>query len=178
MFVRSNNASRPVVAFVAFRPGKGPREASSGRTGDAVGVQSIASSSSSSRSRGRISASRDCDAGIWEGSDGGGDEDEGDDNDGWEKVAGLREVWPKTGPDACHVRRGIGAEERERLSSSVGGSRLWPLGCELDDDVFAFVALLVVVKLGGGVSEMREEALVVGVPAREVEESIRRTAGA
>lgn len=95
-------------------------------------------------------------------------------------MAGLREVWPKTGPDACHVRRGIGAEERERLSSSVGGSRPWPwpLGCELDDDVFAFVALLVVVKLGGGVWEMREEALVVGVPAREVEESIRRTAGA
>ena len=91
-------------------------------------------------------------------------------------MAGLREAWPKTGPDACHVRRGIGAEERERLSSSVGGSR--PLGCELDDDVFAFVALLVVVKLGGGVWEMREEALVVGVPAREAEESIRRTAGA
>lgn len=125
IFVRSNNASRPVVASVAFRAGKGPREASSGRTGDAVGDQSIASSSSSSRSRGRISASRDCDAGIREDADGapcGGGEDE--DNDGWEKVAGLREAWPKTGPEACHVRRGIGAEERERLSSSVGGSRL------------------------------------------------------
>jgi len=121
IFVRSNNASRPVVASVAFRAGKGPREASSGRTGDAVGVQSIVSSSASSRSRGRISASRDCDAGIREDlddtcCDAGGD--------GWEKVACLREGWPKTGPDACHVRRGIGAEERERLSSSVGGSRL------------------------------------------------------
>jgi len=126
MFVRSNNASRPVVASVAFRAGKGPREACSGRTGDAVGDQSIASSSSSSRSRGRISASRDCDAGMREDDaecarcGGGGDED----NDGWEKVAGRREAWPKTGPDACHVRRGIDAEERERLSSSVGGSRL------------------------------------------------------
>ena len=125
IFVRSNNASRPVVASLAFRAGKGPREASSGRTGAAVGVQSIASSSSSFRSRGRISASRDCDAGIREcACCGGGGDEEGEDNDGWEKVAGLREVWPKTGPDACHVRRGIGAEERERLSSSVGGSRL------------------------------------------------------
>ena len=130
IFVRSNNASRPVVASVAFRAGKGPRGACSGLTGDAVGDQSIASSSSSSRSRGRISASRDCDAGIREDAEcarcggGGGDEDEGEDNDGWEKVAGRREEWPKTGPDACHVRRGIDAEERERLSSSVGGSRL------------------------------------------------------
>jgi hypothetical protein len=115
IFVRSNNASRPVVASVAFRAGKGPREAGSGRTVDAVGVQSIASSLASTPSRGRISEDVD-DACC----DGGGDDEE---NDGWEKVACLREGWPKTGPDACHVRRGIGAEERERPSSSVGGSR-------------------------------------------------------
>jgi hypothetical protein len=46
------------------------------------------------------------------------------------------------------------------------------------DDVFASVASFVVVELGGGVCERREKALVVGVLAREVEESIRRTAGA
>ena len=87
IFVRSNNVSRPVIAPVAFCGDKGPREASSGRTGDAVGVQSITSSSSSSRER--ISASRDCDAGAREGADGGGGGD--DDDNGW-KVAGLREV--------------------------------------------------------------------------------------
>ena len=52
IFVRSNNVSRPVVASNPFRAGKSPREASSGRTGDAVGVQSIASSSSSPRNCG------------------------------------------------------------------------------------------------------------------------------
>ena len=80
-----------MIAPVAFRGDKGPREASSGRTGDAVGVQSIASSSSSSRER--ISASRDCDAGAREGANGGGSGGDGgdDDDNGW-KVVGLREV--------------------------------------------------------------------------------------
>jgi len=76
------------------------------------------------------------------------------------------------------VRSGIGAEERERLSSNVGGSRAWVWArCEVDD-VFAFVAFVVVEKCGGGVWEVREEEFVLGVLAREVEESIRRTAGA
>ena len=76
------------------------------------------------------------------------------------------------------MRSGIGAEERERLSSNVGGSRAWAWArCEVDD-VFALVALVVVEKCGGGVWEVREEAFVLGVLAREVEESIRRTAGA
>ena len=78
------------------------------------------------------------------------------------------------------MRSGIGAEERERLSSNVGGSRAraWAWArCEVDG-VFALVALVVVEKCGGGVWEVREEAFVLGVLAREVEESIRRTAGA
>jgi len=148
--------------------GKKPREASSGHTGDTVGIQSIGSSSSSSR---------DCDTDAGDGADGAarsGGEDDG------RKVAGLREGWPKTGPAACHVRSGIGAEERERLSS-VGGSRAWTWPrmreCEVDV-VCALVVVVVVVKCGGGVWEGREEVFVLGVLAREEEESIRRTAGA
>jgi hypothetical protein len=148
IFVRSNNVSRPVVVSVVFRAGKRPRGTSSGRTGDAVGVQSIASSSSSSREE-RISVSRDCDAGPREGTvsgDGGGgdDDDDEDENDevGFGKVAGLREGCPKTGPDACHVRSGIGAAVRERLSRSVGGSRAWTRECEAEV-VFALVVAVV-----------------------------------
>jgi len=37
IFVRSNDASRPVVTPIAFRLGKGLREACLGRTGVAVG---------------------------------------------------------------------------------------------------------------------------------------------
>jgi hypothetical protein len=65
IFVRSNNVSRPVVASGTFRAGKTPREASSGRTGDAVGVQSIASSSTSSRDRGAGADVARGDAGLW-----------------------------------------------------------------------------------------------------------------
>jgi len=122
----------------------------------------------------------DVDADAREGTDGA---DSGGEDDG-RKVAGLRDEWPKTGPEACHldVRSGIGVEERERLSS-VGGSRVWPWPrareCEVDG-VCALVALVVVVvvKCGGGVWEGREEVFVFGVLAREKEESIRRTAGA
>jgi hypothetical protein len=74
IFVRSNNVSRPVVASNPFRAGKSPREASSGRTGDAVGVQSIASSSSP----------RNCGAGIGAGADDPG-------GDCGLRVAGLSE---------------------------------------------------------------------------------------
>ena len=159
IFVRSNNVSRPVVASGTFRAGRGPREASSGRTGDVVGVQSIASSSSSSRDR---------NAGTCAGVDDAG-------GDGGLKVAGLSEARPKTGPVACHVRNGNGAEERERLSSSSGGSR-----------VRGVLVVMVVVEAeaagayeGGGEREGRE-VLVLGVLEREVDESIRRrrTAGA
>jgi hypothetical protein len=83
------------------------------------------------------------------------------------KVAGLSEGWPKTGPVACRVRSGIGAEERERLSSSSGGSRER--------------RVLVVVATGyegGGEREGREGVLVLGVLERDMDESIRRTAGA
>jgi hypothetical protein len=77
IFVRSNNVSRPVVASGTFRAGNPPREASSGRTGDAVGVQSIASSSTSS-----------CDCGAG-GVGAGADDARGDDGS---RVAGLSEV--------------------------------------------------------------------------------------
>lgn len=116
------------------------------------------------------------DAEAREGADGA---DSGGEDDG-RMVAGLRDGWPKTGPDACHVRSGIDAEERERLSS-VGGSRVWPWPrtCECEvDGVRALVVLVVVVKCGGGVWEGCEEVFVLGVLAREEEESIRRTAGA
>lgn len=73
IIVRSNNVSRPVVASGTFRAGKSPREAGSGRTGDAVGVQSIASSS--------------CDCGADAGA--GADDAGGDDG---LKVAGLSEA--------------------------------------------------------------------------------------
>lgn len=122
------------------------------------------------------------DADTREGTDGAdsGGEDDGD-GDG-RKVAGLRDVWPKTGPDACHVRSGIGAEERERLSS-VGGSRVvWPWPrvreCEVEGDCALIALVVVVVKCGGGVWDGRSEVFVLGVLAREEEESIRRTAGA
>jgi hypothetical protein len=68
------------------------------------------------------------------------------------------------------VRSGIGAEERERLSSSSGGSR--------ERRVLALVVMEVVVAEGGGEREGREEVLVFGVLEREMDVSIRRTAGA
>lgn len=55
----------------------------------------------------------------------------------------------------------MGAEERERLSSSSGGSRVRGVSYE-----------------GGGEREGREEVLMFGVLEREADESIRRTAGA
>lgn len=164
IFVRSNNISKPVVASDIFRAWKRPREVGSGRTaGDMVGVQSIASSSSSSR---------DCDCGSGVGVSAGADDALGD--DGGLKVAGRSEGWPKTGPVECHVRSGIGAEERERLSSSSGGSRERP----------ALVVMEVVIVVaepgyeGGGEREGREGVLVLGVLEREMDESNRRTAGA
>ncbi len=75
--VRSNNISKPVIASDAFRAWKRLREADSGRTGDIVGVQSIASSSSSSR---------DCDCNVRAGA--GGEDGCGD---GSLNVAGLSE---------------------------------------------------------------------------------------
>jgi len=74
------------------------------------------------------------------------------------------------------VRSGIGAEERERLSSSSGGSRERPVLV-----VMVVVVVVVVVVAGyegGGEREGREEVLVLGVLEREIDESIRRTAGA
>jgi hypothetical protein len=105
---------------------------------------------------------------------GSGGEDDG------RKMAGLRDGWPKTGPVACQVRSGIGAEDRERLSS-VGGSKTWawPRTREGEvDDVVALVAFVVAVKCGGVVRERGEEVFVLGVLAREEDASIRRTAGA
>ena len=94
---------------------------------DAVGVQSIASSLLSvlSRSCGCISISYNCNRGIREdGNDVCCDASSNNKkNDGWEKVTCLRDRWLKMGPNACHMCRWIGAEERERLSSSVGRSR-------------------------------------------------------
>ena len=86
--------------------------------------------------------------------------------DGGLKAAGLSEGRPKTGPVACLVRNGIGAEERERLSSSSGGSRERPVATAAEGYE------------GGGERESREEVLVLGVLEREMDESIRRTAGA
>ena len=173
IFVRSNNVSRPVVASASFRArgGNTLREASSGRTEDVVGIQSIASSSSPSRKR--ISALHDRGASGAEGASdvAGGDDAEGGRGigGGW-KEAGLSEGWPKTGPAACQVRSGIGAEERERLSSGKGVSRA--RGCVV------VVGVVVVVTCGGGDHEARKEVPVLGVLARDAEESIRRTAGA
>lgn len=174
IFVRSNSVSKPVVVSDIFRAWKRLREAGSGRAVGVVGVQSIASSSSSSRDRG---CDRDCDCGsgarVRADAGAGADDALGD---GGLKVAGLREGCPKTGPVACHVRSGIGAEERERLSSSSGGSR--------ERRVLALVVIEVVVIAvavvagGGGEREGREEVLVLGVLEREMDESIRRTAGA
>jgi hypothetical protein len=100
IFVRSNKLSSPVVALsttsVRVWPGPMPAPAPSspvGRTGEAVGDQSIASSSSSSREC--ISASRDCE----EGRRGAGPVDCSV-GGGGRKDAGLREGWPKMGrPD-------------------------------------------------------------------------------
>lgn len=66
------------------------------------------------------------------------------------------------------MRSGIGAEERERLSSSSGGSREWRV----------LAVAVVVMAEGGGEREGREEVFVLGVLEREMDESIRRTAGA
>jgi hypothetical protein len=66
------------------------------------------------------------------------------------------------------VRNGIGAEERERLSSSSGGSRARPVALVAAAEGYE----------GGGERENREEVLVLGVLEREMDESIRRTAGA
>ena len=65
------------------------------------------------------------------------------------------------------MRSGIGAEERERLSSSSGESR-----------VLAVRFVAAVVAEGGGEREGREEVPMPGVLEREVGESIKRTAGA
>jgi len=157
IFVRSNNVSKPVVTSDSFRAGKRPLETGSGRTGE-VGVQSIASSSSSSRGW-------DCGAGERAGA--GADDARGD---GGLRVAGLREGWPNTGPVAWRVRRGIGTEERERPSSSSGGSREWR--------VLVVGGLVVAGYERGGEREVREEVLVLGALERVVDEYIRRTAGA
>jgi len=97
-------------------------------------------------------------------------------------VTGLSEGWPNTGPAACRVRKGIGAEERERPSSSSGGSRLRGRGRGFLGNGGAMVVVVLPLPpgCGGGVLERREELFVVvlGVLAREVEESIRRTDGA
>jgi hypothetical protein len=166
IFVRSNNVSKPVVVSDPFRAWKKPRVgAGSDRApGDVVGVQSIASSSTSSRDR-----DCDCGSGVWVRVGAGADDALGD---GGLKVGGLREGCPKTGPVACHVRSGMEAEERERLSSSSGGSR------ERRVSVVVEVALVVVMGEGAGEREGREEVLVFGVLEREMDESIRRTAGA
>ena len=170
IFVRSNNISKPVVASDIFRAWKKPREVGSGRVaGDMVGVQSIASSSSSSR---------DCDCGsgvgVCAGAGAGAGADDALGDDGGLKVAGRSEGWPKTGPVECHVRSGIGAEESERLSSSSGGSR--------ERRVLVVIEVVIVVAApgyeGGGERESREGVLVLGVLERELDESIRRTAGA
>ena len=68
------------------------------------------------------------------------------------------------------MRSGIGAEERERLSSSSGESRV--------RGVLVVSVVAVVVAEGGGEREVREEVLMPGVLEREVDESIKRTAGA
>ena len=69
------------------------------------------------------------------------------------------------------MRSGIGVEERERLSSSSGGSRVRGVL------VVAVVAAVVAYE-GGGEREGRKEAPMLGVLERDVDESIRRTAGA
>lgn len=61
----------------------------------------------------------------------------------------------------------MGAEERERLSSSSGGSRERRV-----------LVLVLAGYEGGGERKGREEVLALGVLEREMDESIRRTAGA
>lgn len=154
--MRSSSVSSPVVASdaagaAALVCGRccTPTTACPGRrTGDAVGVQSIALSSSSSSC---------C---CCRAPDGG-------------KIGGRNgsEGCPKTGLVECQVRSGGGAVERERLSRCSG----W---CEKDGAVEELVLVLVeMAELGSGGLDVREAVPALGVLAREEEVSIKRTEG-